>query len=232
NDVFGAETSLRAGAVLSLSGSTRLRASYGEAFRAPSLGELFFPFFGNPDLQPETRESWELGLEHEAGGWRFALTGFENHLRNLIDFDPVTFVSINIGRARSRGIEGEVGVKRGIFGALLTGTYQEAEDQDTGLALLRRPEESASLVLTAKPGDWAFNLEGRYVGDRPDLDESTFSRRENPAYTRVDVAVRWRALSWLAPYARVENVTDEEYEQVLLYPAPGRTLIGGVALEF
>jgi vitamin B12 transporter len=232
NDVFGAETSLRAGAVLSLSGSTRLRASYGEAFRAPSLGELYFPFFGNPDLQPETGESWELGLEHEAGGWRFALTGFENRQRNLIDFDPVTFVSINIGRARSRGIEGEVGVKRGIFGAALTGTYLEAEDLDTGLKLLRRPEESATLLLTAKPGDWTFNIESRYVGDRPDLDEVTFSRRENPAYTRVDIAARWRALSWLAPYARVENVTDEEYEAVLRYPAPGRTLIGGVALEF
>lgn len=232
NDVFGAETSLRAGAVLSLSGSTRLRGSYGEAFRAPSLGELFFPFFGNPDLQPETGESWELGLEHEAGGWRFALTGFENRLRNLIDFDPATFVSVNIGRARSRGVEGEVGLRRGIFAARLTGTYQEAEDRDTGLPLLRRPEESASLLLTAKPGDWTFNLEGRYVGDRPDLDEVTFSRRENPAYTRVDLAARWRALAWLSPYARVENVTGEEYEPVLLYPAPGRTLIGGVAFEF
>lgn len=232
NDVFGAETSLRTGAVLSLSGSTRLRASYGEAFRAPSLGELFFPGFGNPDLQPETGESWELGLEHEAGGWRFALTGFENRLRNLIDFHPVTFVSLNIGRARSRGVEGEVGAQRGIFAARLTGTYQEAEDLDTGLALLRRPEESAALLLTAKPGNWTFNLEGRYVGDRTDLDEVTFSRRENPAYTRVDVAARWRALSWLAPYARVENVADEDYEPVLRYPAPGRTLIGGVAFEF
>jgi vitamin B12 transporter len=232
NDVFGAETSLRTGAVLSLSESTRLRASYGESFRAPSLGELFFPFFGNPDLQPEDGESWEVGVEHQAGGWRLGLAGFENRLRNLIDFDPSTFVSINVGRARIRGVEGEVGFERGIFAARFSGTYLDTENRDTGRELLRRPQESASLVLTARPGDWTFNLEGRYVGDRLDTDEATFSQRENPGYARMDVAARWRALPWLAPYARIENVTDEEYEAVLRYPSPGRTLIGGLSLDF
>ena len=232
NDVFGAQTSLRAGGVVKLGEQTRLRASYGESFRAPSLGELFFPFFGNPDLQPEKGESYELGIEHQAGGWRFALTGFENKLRNLIDFDPQTFVSVNVGRARTRGVEGEAGFDRGIFAARLSATYLDAENRDTGRELLRRPRESASLLLTARPGAWTFNLEGRYVGERLDTDEATFSQRENPAYTRVDAAARWRALSWLAPYARVENVVDEEYEAVLGYPSPGRTLIGGLAVTF
>jgi vitamin B12 transporter len=232
NDIFGAETSLRTGAVLTLREGTRLRASYGEAFRAPSLGELYYPFFGNPDLEPETVESYELGLEHEAGGWRFGLTGFENRQRNLIDFDPVTFVSINIGRARSRGVEGEVGLSHGIFAAHASATYLEAEDLDTGLPLQRRPEESASLLLTARPGDWTFNLEGRYVGERPQLDEATFGVRDAPSYVRVDLAARWRALPWLSPYARVENVADEEYEEVLRYPSPGRTFVVGVAVDF
>ena len=232
NDVFGAETSLRTGAVLTLKEGTRLRASYGEAFRAPSLGELYYPFFGNPNLEPETVESYELGLEHEAGGWRFGLTGFENRQRNLIDFDPVTFVSVNIGRARSRGVEGEVGFSRGIFAGRVSGTYLEAEDLDTGLPLQRRPEESASLLLTARPGDWTVNVEGRYVGERPQLDEATFAVRDAPSYVRVDLAARWQALPWLSPYARVENVADEEYEEVLRYPSPGRTFIGGVAVDF
>lgn len=232
NDVYGAETSLRTGAVLTVAKGTRLRASYGEAFRAPSLGELYYPFFGNPDLEPETVESYELGLEREAGGWRFGLTGFENRQRNLIDFDPVTFVSVNIGRARSRGVEGEVGFARGIYAACLSGTYLEAKDLDTGLPLQRRPEESASLLLTARPGDWTFNLEGRYVGERPQLDEVTFAVRDAPSYVRVDLAARWRALPWLSPYARVENVAGEEYEEVLRYPSPGRTFIGGVAVDF
>jgi len=232
NDVFGAETSLRTGAVFALAKGTRLRASYGESFRAPSLGELFFPFFGNPELQPERAKSWELGVEQEAGGWRFAVTGFESRQRNLIDFDPVTFVSVNVGRARMRGVEGEVGYRRGIYTARLSGTYLDAKDLDTGAPLQRRPKHSASLVLTAQPGDWTFNLEGRYVGERPQLDEVTFAIRDNPSYARVDLAARWHALPRLSPYARVENVADRQYEEVLRYPAPGRTFIGGVAIDF
>jgi vitamin B12 transporter len=232
NDQYGGETSLRAGTVVDLGGGFRARASYGESFRAPSLGELFFPFFGNPDLQPETGETWEVGIEQERDGWRFALVGFETRQRNLIDSHPVTFTAVNIGRAESRGVEAELGVKRGIFSARLNGTRLETENLDTGLPLLRRPEESANLVLTVQPAAWTFNLETRYVGDRPDLDEATFTTRNNPSYFRVDLAGQWQATERFAPYARVENVADEEYEAVLGYPSPGRTWIGGLAVEF
>lgn len=232
NDAYGGETSLRAGTVVRLGGRTRVRASYGEAFRAPSLGELYFPGSGNPDLQPEDSESLELGVEHEAGGWRVGLTGFENRLRNLIDFDSVTFRNFNVGRAEARGLEAEVGFRRGIFAGLLTATRLEAEDLETGLELLRRPGESASLTLTVRPGKWTFNLVGLYVGERADVDPFFFSRTRNPSFTRFDVAARWRALEWLSPYARIENAADEEYSAALGTPSPGRTVVGGLALGF
>ena len=232
NDVYGGETSLRAGGVLKLGGRTRVRASYGEAFRAPSLGELYFPGSGNPDLKPEDSESLELGVEHEAGGWRFGLTGFENRLRNLIDFDNVTFRNFNVGRAETRGLEAEAGFRKGIFAGVLTATLLETEDLETGLELLRRPEQSASLSLTARPGRLTFSVVGLYVGDRVDFDPITFGRAENPSFTRFDVAARWRALEWLSPYARVENVADEEYSAALGTPNPGRTVFGGVAFDF
>ena len=232
NDVYGGKTSLRAGTVVALAPGTLLRASYGEAFRAPTLGELFFPGSGNPDLKPEDSQSWELGLEHAAGGWRFALTGFENRLRNLIDFDFATFRDVNVGRARTRGVEGEVVFRRGIVDANLNGTWLNTEDLDTGLELLRRPKRSANLVLSARPGPWTLSLAGRYVGDRADVDPVTFLRTVNPGYTRFDLAARWKALSWLAPYARVENLTDKRYSQALGFPSPGRTLIGGLSFDF
>lgn len=232
NDVYGGKTSLRAGTVVALTPNTLLRASYGEAFRAPSLGELFFPGSGNPDLKPEDSRSWELGLEHAAGGWRFVLTGFENRLRNLIDFDLATFRDVNVDRARTRGVEAVVGFRRGILDATVNGTWLDTEDLATGLELLRRPKRSANAVLTARPGDWTLSLVGRYVGDRADLDPVTFERTVNPSYTRLDVAARWKALSWLSPYARVENVTDKKYSQALGFPSPGRTLIGGLSFDF
>jgi vitamin B12 transporter len=232
NDVYGGKTSLRAGTVIALAPDTLLRASYGEAFRAPTLGELFFPGSGNPELKPEDSQSWELGLEHSVGGWRFVLTGFENRLRNLIDFDFATFRDVNVGRARTRGIEAEAGYRRGIWDANVNGTWLNTEDLDTGLELLRRPKRSANAVLSARPGDWTLSLVGRYVGERADVDPATFLQTVNPSYTRLDVAARWRALAWLSPYARVENATDKRYSEALGFPAPGRTWIGGVSFDF
>jgi vitamin B12 transporter len=232
NDVYGGQTSLNVGGVVALGGGFRLHASYGEAFRAPALGELYFPGSGNPDLQPEIGKSYEVGLERQAGGWRFILTGFLNRQHNLIDFDPVTFREVNISRAKSSGIEGEVGVRRGIWSARLNGSYLDTEDQSTGLALLRRPRTSGNLVLTASPRRFTFSLTERVVGERADLDPITFARSANPGYQRLDLAASYQALSWLAPYARIENVADRAYAEALGFPAPGRTWIGGVAVTF
>jgi vitamin B12 transporter len=231
NDVYGGQTSLRAGGVWRIAGGTRLRASYGQAFRAPTLGELFFPFSGNPNLRPETGTSYEVGLEQDTGPWRLAVTGFENRQRNLIVFDNVTSQDVNVGRARSRGLEGLVGFRRGIVSAQLNGTRLEAVDRTTGLELLRRPRWSANLLATARPGPWSFTFTGRYVGERADLDPSTFARRTNPGFVRLDLAASRRALPWLWPFARIENLADRRYAEVLGYPSPRRTLIGGVTVD-
>ncbi len=231
NDVFGGQTSLRAGGVWRLAEHTLLRASYGQAFRAPSLGELYFPFSGNPSLRPETSTDVEVGLEQAVGGWRFAATGFDSHQHNLIEFDNVTFQDINVDRSRSRGIEGVIGFRQGIVRAELNGTRLDAVDETTGQELLRRPKTSANLVLTVSPGDWNLNFAGRYVGRRADLDPFTSATTTNPGFVRLDLAARWQALHWLAPYARLENLADRRYDEVLGYPSPRRTFLGGVAVQ-
>ncbi len=238
NDAFGAETSLRAGIGLRLGDGWRLWANYGEAFRPPTLGELFFPFSGNPNLQPERAESFELGTqwrwtEAPGGDWQLSLVGFQNRQQDLIDFDFVTFTNVNVGRSRSRGVEASLGVDGQRLDLRANITYLDAEDRDSGLALLRRPQWSANLVVSLTPHrDWRVTLTGRFVDDRPDVDPVTFSRAENPSYLRFDLAAQWQASRRFAPYARVENLADEEYAEALGFPAQGRTLIAGVAVAF
>lgn len=231
NDVYGEQTSLRAGAVVPFAGF-RLRASYGESFRAPSLGELFFPGSGNPSLRPEEGKSVEIGLEREIGVARVSLVGFENRQNDLIDFDLATFTNVNVARARSRGVEGEVSARRGIGSVRLSATYLDAEDRATGEPLLRRAKRSASLLLGLTPKSWSFALSGRYVGERADVDPVTFGRTENPSYLRFDLSARYAGWSKFEPFARVDNLADREYEEALGFPAPGRTWVGGVAVRF
>lgn len=239
NDAFGAETTLRAASAVDLGERVRLRASYGEGFRAPSLGDLYFPGFGNPDLQPETSESVEVGLDwtlgtggSTAGSWKLSLAGYSTDLENLILFDFVRSLPFNIGKARSRGVELEVDWN----GAALPGrpagrlslAYQDPEDLTTGEQLLRRPERSASLLLAGRPTDsTSLSLVVAHVGERPDLGGVTLY-----SYTTVELGGSWRWTERIEPYLRVENLLDEEYEEAAGFPALDRRVIGGLHVRF
>jgi vitamin B12 transporter len=230
NDVFGSATSPRLGAVVALGAMARLRASYGESFRAPSLGELYYPFYGNPALQPEEGRSAELGLELADGPWRFDVVAFENRQDNLIDFPLTGSGFVNVGRARSRGVEVMAAVRHGIADVRLDGTWLDAEDRTTGAALKLRPEHAANLVAAFRPGRFDLSVAASWVGERPDSDPITFAPATNPSYFTVGLAAHWQATSWLRPFVRVDNAADESYQQALGFPAPGRAFIGGVRI--
>jgi vitamin B12 transporter len=232
HDALGGTTNPRVGVAWQVTESQRLHAAFGEGFRSPSLGELYFPFSGNPALEPEESTSLELGYVLERDAWELTVTGFENELDNLIDFDFVEFKNVNVGRARTRGAE--FGLERRWRRAALRGqaSWLEAEDLDSGLALLRRADWRGSLVGTVGMDDWSLSATVLYTGRRDDVDPITFERSVNPAYERLDLAARYRGWERFSPYARVENVTDEEYAEALGFPAPGRRLVGGVSLDF
>jgi vitamin B12 transporter len=244
HDVFGGVTSPRLGVARRIGARGRLRAAYGEGFRAPSLGELFFPFSGNRDLEPERSESFELGYEYRGAGrrdgrgdgrddgWTATVTAFHNELDNLIDFDFVAFRNVNVGRARTRGVELGVARRRGRLDLRANATYLEAVDRDTGERLLRRPEWRGSLVASWAAADWTWTGTALYTGERDDVDPIDFERTGNSAYQRFDLAARYRGWQRLTPYARLENVADEEYAEALGFPAPGRQLVGGLSVAF
>jgi vitamin B12 transporter len=100
--LFGRRFSPNLGVTLAVVSWLHLHASYGEGFRAPALGELFFPFVGNAALRPETSRAGELGVAVAAGPWRLDVIAFENRLRNLIEYDFLTNFDVNVGRARTR----------------------------------------------------------------------------------------------------------------------------------
>jgi vitamin B12 transporter len=225
HSAFGGATSLKAGAVLALGSGARLRASYGESFRAPALGDLYFPGFGNPDLEPERGRSWELGIEGGRRGLTARLIAFDNELENLIQFDLVRGLPYNIGRARSRGLEGGLELRRGAWHARAGATWLDAEDRLTGEPLPRRPEASGDLVC-----DWSGRRAGagasvRWVGPRRDVGGVPLA-----GYGVTDLVGSWSWNARLSSYARVENAFDRTYQEAVGYPAPGRRWVLGLSL--
>ncbi|MGH9422134.1 MAG: TonB-dependent receptor plug domain-containing protein, partial [Thermoanaerobaculia bacterium] len=194
-DVFGTQTSPRIAAAI-VQGTSKWRAAYGQGFRAPSLGELYFPFFGNPDLKAESNNSYEIGYDASLGrDGLFSLTYFNSHYRNLITFDPVTFISQNIGRVRSDGLEAGAtqNLSANVYTAFSYTYLHRNEDQSTGLRLLRRPKHSGSLAAGYRSGAIDWNVAILHTGERDDnLAVLPFTRTANKAYTTVDANVQYR----------------------------------------
>ncbi|HEX9687444.1 MAG TPA: TonB-dependent receptor [Thermoanaerobaculia bacterium] len=212
----------------------KLRASGGGAFRAPTVGELFYPFFGNRELEPERSTSWEIGVERYFGNaGRLELSLFWTELRNLIVFDFVRSRNENVGRARTRGVEGAWRQRLSRRVDLHAGyTWLDAENRVTGADLLRRPRHRAYFAATVRPIDrLSFSPRAVFVGRRSDVDGVTFGAAELPSYLRLDFFARYD-LGGFAPYARLENATNRLYEEVDAYPAPRRRWAAGFEVRF
>lgn len=209
-------------------GRTRVWASMGKGFRAPSLGELYYPFSGNSELQAERSKNFELGfgrLLKEA--WHFQIIPFANQVTNLIEFDFASYRFANVASARQRGVEVSLEQRTGQALTRLAATWLQAEDQNHR-QLLRRPRWSASFTLGRDfPGTQGeFSL--IYVGPRADLDPVTFSRVRQGGFFTANAALKRRLGEAFAATVRVENVADRSYQEVRGYPAPGRRLFFGL----
>ena len=210
-----------------------MRAAAGRAFRAPSAGELAYPFYGNPDLDPEISRSVEAGVDFETARAALALTAFTSKYDDLITFDPVTFVAANIDRATIRGAELSVGARfRDTWHVAAAYTHLQTRDVGTGLPLYRRPRNAASVTLSYARDAWTASANANAVGRRFERDFDTFSDRFHGGYVKLDAAGSVRLRASLQLTARIENLLDREYAEVLAFPAPGRTVHAGVQYGF
>lgn len=225
---FGARQSPRAAAAW-LSGAHKFRASYGEGFRAPSVGELYFPWSGNAELEAETTRSAEAGYDYYFAREGVAsATLFHSRFDDLIVFDNASYRFANIGRARSQGVELSVStlLRDGLF---VSGsyTYTDTEEDATGDPLLRRPRHSGSASVAWSRGALRSSAVFVFAGTRDDVfPVYPYARTANASYSTVDLSLGI-VLGQFEPYVKIENVTGEEYEEVLGYAAPGRRAIVG-----
>ncbi len=231
-EAWGSEVSPRLALGLALGDRVELRAGYGEAYRQPAVGELYFPFLGNPDLRPELSRSAELGLASRGRGpvaWQ--VSAFATELDDLIEYDFTVNRFANVRSATIHGVEAglEAALGAGLVGAAQL-TWLDTEG-DGGLPLLRRPEWSGSVTLR---GQLAARLRGDltalWVGSRDDVDPASFERTTTGGFVTADLALAYRLTRAAEATVRVVNLADRAYQAVLGYPAPGRRLVAGIRL--
>ena len=251
-NVFGSATTYRVtGGYLLKETGTKLRGSYGTGFRAPTINDLFFPGFGNPNLQPEKSKGSDIALEQSLFKDRVFLslgyfwTRYQNLILSVFDpggvcsFSLFGFCAANIGQARAEGVEGSAKVKllqdqpwiKSLdvqFQYTHTSTRNETNGGDTRLP--QWPLNQWSAVLSYQPIEaLRANLEARFVGQRYN---DTSNAEVLPHFYVWNASFTYDVNKTIQVYGRADNIFNRKYEEVLFFGTPIRSVFGGVRVNF
>lgn len=218
NSQFGGATTGFAGYGYRFTPAWRASASYGTSFVAPSFNQLYFPGFGNPNLQPEEGKNYDLAVAWAQDGHEVKLVRFDNRIRG---FMTNTTLPQNIPRAR---IEGWTLSYGGAFGRLaLRGAIDllDPRNELNGKQLPRRSEQQATVAADWRQGDWSFGGNVLAVGERFD-DAANLNRLGG--YTTVDLYADWQFARDWSLQGKLNNLADKVYETAMGYNQPGRAV--------
>ncbi len=241
NDAFGGHDTFRvAPAFVVPDLDTRLKASYGTGFKAPTLSQLFvsfpaFNFFANPNLRPEVSRGYDVGFEQPVAGGRlrFGATWFHNDIVDLITTNDTFTSYANVGRATTYGTETFAALAlTDRLGLRVDHTWTVARDAVADKDLLRRPRNKASLAATWKPLD-ELTLTGTllHVGSWIDISrDGSMTGITAPSYTVVNLAASYTVNRNVAVFSRVDNLFDLHYQNPTGFDRPGLGVFAGVRL--
>jgi vitamin B12 transporter len=255
HDTFGGKTLGQVAAAWALNqGSTVLRASFGQGFKAPSLYQLYSDY-GNTTLNPEEADGWDAGVEQHLFGDRLTVsaTYFDRDTTNQIDYVSCPFSITpstpalcivdgalrygyygNTAHTKANGVELAAATHLGPVEVQANYTYTDATNETAGAnygrRLARRPQDTANLSATYV---WPFRLSTtvavQYAGESFD---SASNATRLDSYTLVDLRASYPLNDTVEIYGRVENVGDETYETTRGYGTAGRGTFVGVRARF
>ena len=224
SSAFGSASTglLAVGYTLAPGWKASLQASTG--FSAPSfLDELF----ADPTvaLKPERSRQAEAAVQWHDGAASVRAALFVQRQRDRIGFDPVSFTTVNIARAKNQGLElmAQLPLAVGALSAELT--LQDPRDAGSGTPLKRRAKQSLALGWQGDVAGWSLRAALRHTGRRLDTDPLTFGDAYNAARSTLGLGVsRQVAPGWRVALS-IDNATGSDRPEVLGYTAPPRSAL-------
>lgn len=221
-----------------LAGNLRLRASYKDIFRTPTLNDLYYRLIGNANLRPEKTRQWNVGLTWNrhvssvADYISLTADAYWGNVTDKIQAVPTMFIwkMQNIGRVRTTGVDLTAAAQL-LWGkdwttfVQLSGSWIHAQDRSCrqdlffGHQLAYTPQYSASASVSVHTPwvDVAYNL--LFTGRRYSSGyNSTDTRMPSFADHSVSLSRRWRR--WRIQLD-MRNIGGGNYEVVRFYPMPG-----------
>jgi len=252
HEKFGNHISPTASFVYKIGDTHRLKASYGEGFKAPTLtqGSSSYvvsrgpthTFQGNDDLKPETSKSFEMTYGYYGDKTTFIVTGFKTDIEDLITTKRTNGILLysNLESVNMQGVEVEYAYQFSDVTSLKGSyTYLDTEDETTGRAIEGKPEGKAKLSLhTELPYAIQSTLRVNYTGEqdfsvttgRGPSAKTTYGKYD--AFTTVDVQFSKAVTDNFSVRLGVDNLTDTEMDDDKLYEIRGRFAYLGLNYKF
>ncbi len=225
---FGNHLTWNADYAYDVSDATRLTAGAGTGFRAPSATELY-GFGGNPDLQPETSQNFEVGLRQKlSDSQSLTLSAFQDKLDNLIQYvvtpGNLNGENENIASARVRGLEAGYELTLSAWYWRSDVIFQQPENLDTDTLLLRRSERTLTTALNWHDDTTSIGAHLIVSGPRDDVDFNTGAPVTDAGYMLAGVTLRQQLGHGFAVSGSLENLFDIQYQTAAGYNQAGRSL--------
>ncbi len=227
---FGGKSTGSASYGYAITPQWRATASVGTAFRAPTLYHRFSEY-GVATLRPESSRNAEVALRYAQGSSTFSATLFRNRVSNLISFGGAGTCASSFGcyantaRAEYKGVTFAGSHRMGdvqLHGSI---DLQRPRDLDTGKQLARRAKQHATVGADTRLGGWTVGAEVQASGRRFDTVANT---NVLGGYALVNLYASTRIARNYTLIARIDNLTDKDYQLARTYATAGRVAYVGV----
>jgi len=220
------------GSYLIVQTDTKIKSSFGQGFKAPSLYQLYNPSSGNSNLNPEESESYDFGFEQNIGK-KFSLgsTYFHTKIKNAIEWVSTGLwvgEYRNIGKSRIYGVESFIKYLINRNTSLtISYTHMDTKKISDGTRLLRRPNNKLTAKFKTVSGKLNISTGLSYVGNRLNTSSSKLK-----SYILANIALNYEVNNKLNIFLRLENALDENYELIKGYQTPKFSAYTGIKLKF
>ena len=236
------QVSFKLGAVYSLSDSTTLWLQFAEGFRIPPFDDLnvgFTNFAGgytslpNPNLAPESVESWEVGVRQTLDAVSWSISTYHNNYDNFIEsratvgFNPVSqlleFQARNRETVTIEGIDAQFTWFMGETFSNLNGwalqgalTWLQSEDEATGQEIesILPPQAVVGIGYTDSNDVWSVEFIGTFVqrfdSQAQPTDPAEPALFEAPGYAQFDLLANYNVTDDFAVNLGVFNLFDRK----------------------
>jgi vitamin B12 transporter len=215
----------------------RANVNYGTGFRAPTFNDLYYPGYGNTNIQAEKSKNTEAGIHYESRTYDARIVAYNNTITNLIQssgsntsacapgFYGFSGCATNVGAAKITGLS--------IGGALRTGNFslrgsfdqQNPINETSGQVLVRRAKQFGNAGIEYQKGLVKTGVEGNFVGKRFD---SFPQGAEMGGYALMNLFGSYQLTQELSLFGRWNNVFNKDYQLSYGYNTPGSNVFVGL----